>query len=447
MTPNRADSDFFESRKWLRYVKQYADAAWLAQWGLVATILARFSGLIPPNIVGKMAPSMVDLSLNLNVALVGTTGSGKSLSMKIARKLLPTPFGNPLKEINPKTGEAIASYFIDTQPKIGENGKPVKGEYEYKVLTDRLFAYVPEITGLGASMNRQGSSMISKLLAAFSGEDIGDSTKGKEFRIALPEDVYRYSSVIGMQPAKSNIIFNETSAGLTARFLYLPVNDSDAEFSDTPLPETPFPYNTAELPKGNGLEAMQAAIEAGSLNSLMQRVNTATGVRNPYPLRRITFPASVKKEVLQARQNGVRGLIAEEDSHQIELYGRTAALLALLENRYEVNEEDCQLAKVILAKSRETRKMCEETVRAKRVERKTQALTDMDEAQERLEDTHRERAENSILKQLHKGFDCTENELKRAVRSNYRNQFDAAFNGLLDDGQIRKLDNGRYTLA
>ena len=71
------DERFFESRKWLGYAYRYAKALRLSPYGLVGVMLARLSALTPPNVVAQLTENDMPMTLNLNVALVGPTGSGK----------------------------------------------------------------------------------------------------------------------------------------------------------------------------------------------------------------------------------------------------------------------------------------------------------------------------------------------------------------------------------
>lgn len=238
-----ADKTFFSARKWLEYAYRYARALRLSPYGLVGVMLARMSALTPPNVVAQLTPHDMPMTLNVNVALVGPTGSGKGRTMGQARHLMPSPPLCMLEEVKPKTGESIPAKFVAKVPATDGDGKPIKGEYMDKVMTDRCLLLMPEVVSLKAAMSRQGSIILPTLLESFSNEPLGDDTKGKQFQIKLPPYAYRLAAVVGVQPNNAGVLFDEAQTGLAGRFAYMPSVDTDAPSRRPEPPTGVFPYD------------------------------------------------------------------------------------------------------------------------------------------------------------------------------------------------------------
>ena len=332
-----ADKTFFSARKWLEYAYRYARALRLSPYGLVGVMLARMSALTPPNVVAQLTPHDMPMTLNVNVALVGPTGSGKGRTMGQARHLMPSPPLCMLEEVKPKTGESIPAKFVAKVPATDGDGKPIKGEYMDKVMTDRCLLLMPEVVSLKAAMSRQGSIILPTLLESFSNEPLGDDTKGKQFQIKLPPYAYRLAAVVGVQPNNAGVLFDEAQTGLAGRFAYMPSVDTDVPSRRPEPPTGVFPYDPCRIPEGNGLDALAALLKYGSLDNMPQNGPDA---REGYPLTIISFPSAATEYADHMQRLGVLGQATALDAHRVELVARFAALLALMDYRLEVSRED-----------------------------------------------------------------------------------------------------------
>lgn len=387
------DKTFFKSRKWLEYAYRYARAVRLSPYGLVGVMLARMSALTPPNVVARVTKTDFPMSLNLNIALVGTTGTGKSKIMRHAAELMPDA-SFLLEEVKPKTGESIPAKFVSKIPATDGDGKTIKGEYADEVVTDRCLLCMPEVVGLKAAMGRQGSTILPTLLESFSNEPLGEDTKGKQFQIKIPPYAYRLAAVVGVQPNNADVLFNEAQTGLAGRFIYMPSIDADAPLRRPALPEGAFPYDTTRIPGGNGLESVAAMIRYGGLAGMP---DNGTDARRGYPLTVIPFPSQVMEDADRMQRLGVRGKADAMDAHRMELAARTAALLALMDYRLEVNMEDWHIALALMDISDSVRAECLDQSRRSAVDFQAEQISLKRDAEEQANAQIIDRAKKRLL--------------------------------------------------
>ncbi len=389
-----ADKTFFSARKWLEYAYRYARALRLSPYGLVGVMLARMSALTPPNVVAQLTPHDMPMTLNVNVALVGPTGSGKGRTMGQARHLMPSPPLCMLEEVKPKTGESIPAKFVAKVPATDGDGKPIKGEYMDKVMTDRCLLLMPEVVSLKAAMSRQGSIILPTLLESFSNEPLGDDTKGKQFQIKLPPYAYRLAAVVGVQPNNAGVLFDEAQTGLAGRFAYMPSVDTDAPSRRPEPPTGVFPYDPCRIPEGNGLDALAALLKYGSLDNMPQNGPDA---REGYPLTIISFPSAATEYADHMQRLGVLGQATALDAHRVELVARFAALLALMDYRLEVSREDWDLSMLFMDVSDRIRAECMEQSRRSAVDVQAEQISVKRDAEEQADRSVAERAKTRLL--------------------------------------------------
>lgn len=388
------DKTFFKSRKWLEYAYRYARALRLSPYGLVGVMLARMSALTPPNVVAQLTENDMPMTLNLNVALVGPTGSGKGKTMGQAKRLMPAPSLCMMEEVKPKTGESIPAKYVAKVPAVDADGKPIKGEYADKVMTDRCLLYMPEVVSLKAAMGRQGSTILPTLLESFSNEPLGDDTKGKQFQIKIPPYAYRLAAVIGVQPSNANVLFAEAQTGLAGRFIYVPSIDRDAPAQRPVPPSGPFPFDTMRIPEGNGLESIAAMLKYGGLEHMP---DNGPNARDGYPLVTITFPEQAAAYADHAQLLSVTGKADALDAHRVELVARLAALFALMDYRLEANMDDWRIALAFMDVSDRIRADCVEQTRRSAVDFQAEQISVKRDAEEQADRSIAERAKLRLL--------------------------------------------------
>ncbi|NEG88603.1 DUF3987 domain-containing protein [Bifidobacterium aerophilum] len=406
-------------------------------------LLVRVCALTPPNVVARLTDADLPMTLNLDMALVGPSGSGKGKIMSHARHLIPTPETTELVEVKPKTGESIPAKFVSKIPKLDADGKPVKGEYEDDIVASKCLVLIPEIVSLRASMNRQGSTMLPTLLEGFSNEPLGDDTKGKQYQIKIPPYAYRLAGVVGVQPSNSGVLFDEADTGLAGRFLYMPSTDPDAPPScEKPdRPADPFPFDLYDLPMSVDKRQREALYEFGSREAM------PGGGERGYPLTEITFPAEASGYADTMQLLSCRGEADPLDAHRIEIVARIAALLAIMERRTEVDTEDWRLALTLMDKSDETRAVCLSQKRQSAVNWEAERIATKNDAMDQVETRNVGKAKARILKLLQDNpSGMTRKQLVNACSGGYRKSADAAIEHLYSTGEISSNGDDEHTV-
>lgn len=267
-TPPEA-AGFWDAHPALRYTHDFAVLHSRNPWGLLGTVLARVIANVEPNIHLPGPPTLVgaDASLNMFVALVGPSGGGKSVTAKVARKMLDVRFGREpvdLFEAPLGSGEGLAHIYMRHPPKPpaarkrkGEDGGAsdfdaaaaerngiFAGPIQYRT---RALVKALEIDALEAIGDRRGSTLSAQLRTAWDADELGFFYASPEKRLPVPEGKYRMCLLLGVQPARARGLMDQADGGLPQRFLWVPVHnpglpeyDEEAEEeADGSSPEMP----------------------------------------------------------------------------------------------------------------------------------------------------------------------------------------------------------------
>lgn len=447
---SETEKNFWKARSWLKYVYGLARASRLSPEGLLGAILVRVSALIPPFVVLKLTDWTEPMSLNLNIALIGATGTGKSSLISAASRLVPLPYENPMKELKPKTGESVVSKFAAMVQNKDEKGKPIPGQYHLRVLTDRVELVQTEIAALGASFKMDGSTMLSTLLQAFSNESIGAETRQKTSSVVLCPYSYRLSAILGVQPSEAHILFDNASVGFAGRFIFLMSTDASAPAMRPKKPEKRKIFDPTRFAEPSDFAGLTDLLVAGGLSNLADPDET-------YRLTELKFPPSIEEYVDKARMRGVRGEADELDAHRIELQAKVAALFSLFDSRgkgweYRVTRRDWNLAGIFLLFSDRARDYClSERSRLER-QRRAQKIVD-GELAKRIADA--DIAEAHSLETMDKvqrylarcnspvrGFD-----ISRAINKKWRQDVYPTIDRLHEMGKVRLVKRADTTAS
>lgn len=224
-TPTRmAQADFenvdIEADLWgktprLSHIAQAADSMGRNRLALLAVTLTRVLHEVHPDV---KLPGVRDgaigsrASLNLGVALVGSSGQGKSATLQESKVLL----GCEQTDHHPSTGQGLIQSFLTVDKESGEN-----------ILKDdpRAFYVVDEIDTLGALGTDTGSTLLSEMRTMLTGGSTGSSNATKERQRSLPAGSYNFQLVAGVQPARAGALLDSRDAGTPQRFIWVPVTD------------------------------------------------------------------------------------------------------------------------------------------------------------------------------------------------------------------------------
>lgn len=309
---------FWSARQQLTIIREAAVERMAAPWAVFGAVLAHVAARVPPWVV---LPPIVGgaASLNVFVALAAPSGGGKDAAQDVARDLVKLLAWQPYEEATPGTGEGlIRTYAV-----------PVKGGgIEWR--TESALFYTPEIDTLRALMERPGATLHAEIRKAWTGSMLGFGNAEESRRIVLPAHSYRMAMVVGAQPLRADLIANETAGGTAQRFLWFAAVDQE-------LPE----------PSGRSFRALPAwphgrrPVEANAPGGRFHM-----GVSD-----------AIVAEIRDARLRDVRRSLAstaQADGHGMLLRLKVAALLAILDGRLDINDDDWRLAGIVKAKSDET---------------------------------------------------------------------------------------------
>lgn len=322
--------EFWEARDYLAHIR---DAAWSrgrSAEAVLGTVLARVAAVndhsiqLPP-IVG--APC----GLSLIVALVGKPGQGKGTGRHVGIDLIDRgAILNPdLDNVPPGSGEGLAEMLMGTvtEPDPIENKtRSVRKQVHYN-----CFVYVDEGEILARHTNRtSGSTIIPTLKSMFTSGPLGQANANSDRRRIIPGGSYVYGILLGIQPEKAGPIFDDIGGGLPQRFLWMPTGG-------VPIPP---PDERDEWP--GALALPDVALGPGEVVDGTKRY-------------RFQLAPTVKAEVLANDYDRVQHGCAELEEHQDLIRLKVAGILAIMDGRLAITDNDWRLAGMVIDTSRNTR--------------------------------------------------------------------------------------------
>jgi hypothetical protein len=324
--PGLLPEEFWSARDSFKRIRQAAHAQARSADVLLYTVLARLSGMVDHRI--KMRTGIMGRgSLNLYVALVGAPGAGKSSGASGARELMPQ--GNPefRDGIPLGSGEGVAEVFMGTVDEdtgefhtSGKNkGDPITAKVRKQVRHNAFF-YVDEGERLTQLAGRQGSTLSETLRSAAMGETLGQTNASEDRNRYVAPGNYSLGLVISYQPTTVTKLLADGHTGTPQRFFWAWAEDPTIPFE---APDDPVPL---------------------VLDPSVQKAGGDIDIQ---------FPASIRDQIRNERVRRARGEleVAELDGHHRFMTAKLAALLALLEGRFEVDEMDWKLAEMAWASS------------------------------------------------------------------------------------------------
>lgn len=321
--------EFWTARPTLEHIRQAAHSRARSADAVLLCTLARIAALTPPTVT---LPAIVGgkASLNFLGAIVASSGAGKSSANAVARELVPIERKDVIADIPLGSGEGMTERFFDLVEETDENGK--KRKVKSQVRTGALF-YLDEGQALSEMGNRQGATLLPTLRAAWSGETIGQSNASIETHRVLRDHKYRMAIVVGFQVNYAAELLADTEGGTPQRFVYASAIDPTVPY-EAPV----WPGALHYVPPPVILAGTPIVVDDDIQDRLRRRqVMMQRGEFTPDPL----------------------------DSHAELGRLKVAALLALLDERIDVNPEDWDLAGHIMRASAAVRTWVIEEARAK----------------------------------------------------------------------------------
>lgn len=330
-------AEFWQARPVLEHIRKAAHSRARSADLVLFTVMARLSAMTHHELHFRTV--LGDGSLNLFVAAVGPSGTGKSAGVKVAQNLLPLPRflaeddafrdGVPIG-----SGEGLAEVYMGTvMVETDETYKsgPDKGQAKSKParaqVRHNVFVYVDEGEALTKQTQRQGATIGPVIRQAWNGETLGQQNAREETTRILKAGNYSLGLVAGFQRSTALPVLADAGPGTPQRFLWCAATDPN-------VPERPVPH--------------PGPLAIGDFGPLEN--HDLPGGLVPVPRRGvIEFPDEVNAELWSRNLSRVRGEVedADLDSHISLMRCKVAALLALLDGRDSVNLDDWQLSQAI----------------------------------------------------------------------------------------------------
>lgn len=318
------ETPFWDRRPFLRWVHDMAKARIVSPWALLGVTLARAAAEIDPHVE---LPALVvgTASLNLYVCLLGYSGVGKSgttWTCSEAREWTAEQF-------DLGSTEGLIDYYIETLPPKDAKAEPaevftspyeqVPGHPALRMKRTAGIAITDELASFIGQKDRSGNPILGTMLTAYNGGAINPAYRAN--KNLLPARSYRLCWVIGAQVGPAHVILDDRDHGLPQRFLWFAANDPKPD-PDAPEPTDPMPWKVPT----------EATLPAADT-------------------RYIDVPDNIRTEIRNARAAAVAAAEDTLGAHTNLSKLKAAAVLALIEGRYNIDDEDWHIASLIIAHS------------------------------------------------------------------------------------------------
>jgi hypothetical protein len=256
---------------------------------------------------------------------VAGPGGGKSDANGIGAEILRVNPDRVADQLPGGSGEGMAEVLFDSVQEPDADGKThmVKRQVRHNA-----FIYIDEGDMVAALSERSGSTTLSTLRSIWSGKSIGQNNATKERKRIVPAGSYTFGVVVGIQETKTGPIIADAGAGTPQRFAWAEARDPS--LSDTP-PQWPgsLDWHPPLLPLNGDVNA---DLDGNYYMELAEPVAD-----------------EIRRNDLLRNRGEVR--LKALDAHADLLRLKIAGLLAILDGRLNITEEDWYLAGIVKATS------------------------------------------------------------------------------------------------
>ena len=211
---------FWTRRDSLQNIYLAALSRMCSPWAVLGYCAARVLTLVRPNCV---LPPLIggQGSLNWFCAVAAQSGGGKGSAHAVSKELVR----EYIFTRNLGSGEGLIDAYC---------GKPTD---ENPTGTREAVMFVAdEIDGMSALGLRSGSTLMSTLRSAFSGETLGFSYRSSKTH--LESHSYRMTLVVNVQPARAGALLDDQHGGTLQRFMWFPGTDPRVTTEIPLMPES-----------------------------------------------------------------------------------------------------------------------------------------------------------------------------------------------------------------
>ena len=339
------NADVLTSSRVLAHVARFAEDRSAERYGVLFGVAIRAVLAVPPQVV---LPAIIggEVSLNLMLNVVGSSGGGKGTADKTAtaalRLMLEGRRSVPVLPMLPiGTGEGINRTYAHA-----ERDKHGSGQVALRWHTDTALFGCRDIATLDALTARQGATLLPELLKGYMGEELGFANADKERRVILPMHTYRLCLSAGVQPDNGAVLLNDQAQrdGVPQRFLWTPVrpgiarqrrvaNSKTVEPLTVPIPTFGIDPMRFDVNEDDDVDtdpydpAAQTLVPIGVASSIAQQIIDADAAKDLDPFGRSSDPLA---------------------GHRLLAQLKLAAGLAVLHNQTFVGPEDWQRAERLM---------------------------------------------------------------------------------------------------
>lgn len=314
--------EFWQARPVLQHIRQAAYSRQRSASAVLMGVLARVAASVPyklrlPAIVGARQP------LCFFAVFLAPPGGGKSSGKAIAKELLPLDGHPTLADDLPLgSGEGLAEILFDWVEVENDEGKKRKVKQQVR---HHAFVYADEGEVLSQLAARNSSTTMSTLRSIWNGETLGQTNASQETRRIVEAGSYGFGVIVGLQEGKADWILGDADAGTPQRFAW-------AFAADPNIPDEPLLW-PGEIDWTPGPEFGFGDIIRG---------------RN---VMSVAEPVAAEIRAADLRRNRGRSTPGDLSGHAYLLRLKIAGLLAVLDRRLDVTEDDWRLAGMVAASS------------------------------------------------------------------------------------------------
>ena len=269
---------------------------------------------------------------------------------------------------------------------------------------------MPEAKTLEALAGRQGSTLISELLKGFMGESLGFTNSSRETTTSVEAHTYRLCLGIGVQPQNAVFFLSREKDGFPQRFWWVPTID---RYAPEVRPDRVQPIDIVVPDFGS------------------ERYE-------------VPIPSEVRQEIDAHRYRVLIGAddVDPLDGHLMLTRQKVAFALAVLAQRKTVDADDWRIAGELMSISVQVRRDMAAAVADARRRQNEAMAHDQADRDTIMSERKLERCKHALLARLAKlrdGDHLSRNALRKTIRADLRDHFDAAIADMVDTKQIAEI--------
>lgn len=459
--------EVWDSRPLLKAIRDEAHRRTAGADAVLWSLLVSVASQIPAWVAIETGMG-TPLRPTLYAVLAGNSGHGKSLAWAVAMQILRTECTRQgvrtPQELPLSTGEGLVEAFYDFVPTAVKQTPNAKGEprpdkiaWVRKRIRHNALFWLDEGEALFQNITKPNSVLGPTIRSFWTGALVGQANANKESRRILEAGTYNGGIVIGVQPKIAGRLLGDTDTGTAQRWVYTSVRDANIPDDEPALvgPTADAPWTREGIqwnpPKLDGFKTVGGLAAYFAQPSPDQPFEPVELPDAEFMVLNAMTSAAMRKEGIRIRRGDEEP--DEHNSQRPAMLVKVGAVLAYMDGRRSITEEDCQLAWELLQASEAVRtalvEHAEHQTAQERAERgyERAAVT----AAETEADVLRKSCLNRIMAVLADEPDgITRSGLTAKVTTRWRPFLADVLRGLMEAGTIVQTDaaqgGSRYSL-